>query len=100
MNKYHDTVLILPLPPSCIKVLLFNRLLCSIVFDFPLSKVGAYLKTPRYPIWVVCSESHFSVLFGLQRELLTNPDRGLEFDLYYYDGLANQQEEIRLTVCM
>lgn len=72
----------------------------SVVFDFPLYKVGAYLKTPRYPIWVVCSESHFSVLFALQRELLTNQDKGLEFDLYYYDGLANQQEEIRLTVCM
>lgn len=57
------------------------------------------MKTPHFPIWVVCSESHFSVLFGLQRELLTNPDRDLEFDLYYYDGLANQQEEIRLTVC-
>lgn len=62
------------------------------------SKVGAYLKTPRYPIWVVCSESHFSVLFGLQRELLTNEGGGMEFDLYYFDGLANQQEEIRLTV--
>lgn len=63
------------------------------------SKVGAYLKTPRYPIWVVCSESHFSVLFGLQRELFTNEGGGTEFDLYYFDGLANQQEEIRLTVC-
>lgn len=59
-------------------------------------KVGAYLKTPRYPIWLLCSESHFSVLFGLQRELLASQD---QFDLYYYDGLANQQEEIRLTVC-
>lgn len=58
--------------------------------------MGAYLKTPRYPIWLLCSESHFSVLFGLQRELLTSQD---QFDLYYYDGLANQQEEIRLTVC-
>lgn len=62
-------------------------------------EVGAYLKTPRYPIWLVCSESHFSVLFGLQRELLTSQDQSLQFDLYYYDGLANQQEEIRLTVC-
>ncbi|XP_058495019.1 probable ubiquitin carboxyl-terminal hydrolase MINDY-4 isoform X2 [Solea solea] len=33
-----------------------------------------------------------------KRELLTNLERSLEFDLYYYDGLANQQEEIRLTV--
>ncbi|XP_035032547.2 probable ubiquitin carboxyl-terminal hydrolase MINDY-4 [Hippoglossus stenolepis] len=72
--------------------------LLSLFEHYNICKVGAYMKTPRYPIWVVCSESHFSVLFGLQRELLTNPDRELEFDLYYYDGLANQQEEIRLTV--
>ncbi|XP_022605230.1 probable ubiquitin carboxyl-terminal hydrolase MINDY-4 isoform X1 [Seriola dumerili] len=72
--------------------------LLSLFEHYNICKVGAYLKTPHYPIWVVCSESHFSVLFGLQRELLTNPGKGLEFDLYYYDGLANQQEEIRLTV--
>ncbi|KAM6920911.1 putative ubiquitin carboxyl-terminal hydrolase MINDY-4 [Xenentodon cancila] len=70
----------------------------SLFEHYNVCEVGAYLKTPSYPIWVVCSESHFSVLFSLQRELLTNEDKGLEFDLYYYDGLANQQEEIRLTV--
>ncbi|KAG8003707.1 putative ubiquitin carboxyl-terminal hydrolase MINDY-4 [Nibea albiflora] len=72
--------------------------LLSLFEHYNICKVGAYLKTPCFPIWVVCSESHFSVLFGLQRELLTNQDKGLEFDLYYYDGLANQQEEIRLTI--
>ncbi|XP_041791689.1 probable ubiquitin carboxyl-terminal hydrolase MINDY-4 isoform X2 [Chelmon rostratus] len=72
--------------------------LLSLFEHYNICKVGASLKTPCYPIWVVCSESHFSVLFGLQRELLTNQDIGLEFDLYFYDGLANQQEEIRLTV--
>lgn len=73
-------------------------LLCVFLLHLAVlvSQVGAHLKTPRYPIWLLCSESHFSVLFGLQRELLTSPD---QFDLYYYDGLANQQEEIRLTVC-
>ncbi|XP_041646724.1 probable ubiquitin carboxyl-terminal hydrolase MINDY-4 [Cheilinus undulatus] len=72
--------------------------LLSLFEHYNICKVGPYLKTPRYPIWVVCSESHFSVLFGLQRELLTYQDKGLDFDLYYYDGLANQHEEIRLTV--
>ncbi|KAG7493458.1 hypothetical protein JOB18_009233 [Solea senegalensis] len=72
--------------------------LLSLFEHYNICKVGAYMKSPHYPIWVVCSESHFSVLFGLQRELLTNLERSLEFDLYYYDGLANQQEEIRLTV--
>uniref|UniRef100_A0A3Q3XN65 Ubiquitin carboxyl-terminal hydrolase MINDY n=1 Tax=Mola mola TaxID=94237 RepID=A0A3Q3XN65_MOLML len=74
--------------------------LLSLFEHYNICKVGAYLKTPCYPIWLVCSESHFSVLFGLQRALLTSQDKGLEFDLYYYDGLANQQEEIRLTVCI
>uniref|UniRef100_A0A3B5B5R6 Ubiquitin carboxyl-terminal hydrolase MINDY n=1 Tax=Stegastes partitus TaxID=144197 RepID=A0A3B5B5R6_9TELE len=73
--------------------------LLSLFEHYNICKVGAHLKTPCFPIWVVCSESHFSVLFGLQRELLTNEDRAPDFDLYYYDGLANQQEEIRLTVC-
>ncbi|XP_030583406.1 probable ubiquitin carboxyl-terminal hydrolase MINDY-4 isoform X2 [Archocentrus centrarchus] len=72
--------------------------LLSLFEHYNICKVGGYLKTPQYPIWVVCSESHFSVLFGLQRELLTNEDSGPDFDLYYFDGLANQQEEIRLTV--
>ena len=29
--------------------------------------VGNYLKTPVYPIWLVCAESHFTVLFGLHQ---------------------------------
>uniref|UniRef100_A0A3B4AEX9 Ubiquitin carboxyl-terminal hydrolase MINDY n=1 Tax=Periophthalmus magnuspinnatus TaxID=409849 RepID=A0A3B4AEX9_9GOBI len=76
--------------------------LCEIGFlslfeHYNICKVGSHLKTPRFPIWVVCSESHFSVLFGLQRELLISHQKGQEFDLYYYDGLSNQQEEIRLN---
>ncbi|GCB79541.1 hypothetical protein scyTo_0019561, partial [Scyliorhinus torazame] len=60
--------------------------------------VGSFLKTPKFPIWVVCSESHFSVLFGLKKELMSDWKFERRFDLYYYDGLANQQDEIRLTV--
>lgn len=60
--------------------------------------MGCFLKTPRFPIWVVCSESHFSVLFSLQAELLRDWRAERLFDLFYYDGLANQQEQIRLTV--
>eukprot|EP00057_Strongylocentrotus_purpuratus_P007696 XP_011662170.1 PREDICTED: protein FAM188B [Strongylocentrotus purpuratus] len=60
--------------------------------------VGTYYKTPRFPIWVVCSESHFSVLFSLKKELIGDWRMERHFDLYYYDGLAKQQEEIRLTV--
>ncbi|CAL8309940.1 unnamed protein product [Lota lota] len=73
--------------------------LLSLFEHHDICQVGSYLKTPVFPIWVVCSESHFSTLFGLQRELVTNQEGHREFDLYYYDGLANQQEEIRLSVC-
>ncbi|XP_018764694.2 probable ubiquitin carboxyl-terminal hydrolase MINDY-4 isoform X5 [Serinus canaria] len=62
------------------------------------TQVGCYLKTPKFPIWLVCSESHFSVLFCLEKDLLSDWKTGRRFDLYYYDGLANQDEEIRLTV--
>lgn len=62
--------------------------------------VGTYLKQPRVNIWVVCSESHYSVLFVADPRALE--DYTLEtrssVDLLYYDGLANQDEEIRLTV--
>ncbi|XP_057587892.1 probable ubiquitin carboxyl-terminal hydrolase MINDY-4 isoform X2 [Hippopotamus amphibius kiboko] len=70
----------------------------SLFEHYNVCQVGCFLKTPRFPIWVVCSESHFSVLFSLQLELLRDWRTERLFDLYYYDGLANQQEQIRLTV--
>ncbi|NXE07589.1 MINY4 hydrolase, partial [Lophotis ruficrista] len=72
--------------------------LLSLFEHYDVCQVGCYLKTPKYPIWLVCSESHFSVLFCLEKDLLGNWKMERRFDLYYYDGLANQEEEIRLTV--
>lgn len=43
------------------------------VFSFPertATKVGDRLKTPETPIWVVCSESHYSVLFSIDRSIV------------------------------
>lgn len=54
--------------------------------------VGKNLKNPKFPIWVICSESHYSLLF---QEINPRPD---ELNLFYYDGLANQEEIIRLTI--
>ena len=31
--------------------------------------VGSYFKRPERPIWVIASESHFSVLFGLSSDV-------------------------------
>ncbi|KFV12532.1 Protein FAM188B, partial [Tauraco erythrolophus] len=72
--------------------------LLSLFEHYDVCQVGCYLKTPKYPIWLVCSESHFSVLFSLEKDLLGDWKTEQRFDLYYYDGLANQEEEIRLTV--
>ncbi|XP_066573310.1 probable ubiquitin carboxyl-terminal hydrolase MINDY-4 [Amia ocellicauda] len=72
--------------------------LLSLFEHYNVCKVGSYLKTPKYPIWVICSESHFSVLFCTRKELMNDWRIERRFDLYYYDGLANQQEEIRLTI--
>lgn len=60
--------------------------------------VGSYFKQPVYPIWVICSESHYTVAWALETDATTTlPPSGI-FDLMYYDELANQKEEIRLTV--
>ncbi|CAM9618135.1 unnamed protein product, partial [Discosporangium mesarthrocarpum] len=48
-------------------------------------EVGKNLKSPETPLWVVCSESHYSVLFSATRRL--SP-----FDLFYYDQLGGQDE--------
>jgi len=67
--------------------------------------VGDRLKNPLEAVWLVCSESHFSVLFSARyhttREgshLLAFPLQGEAFDLFYYDGLARQEVPIRLSV--
>ncbi|XP_060638631.2 probable ubiquitin carboxyl-terminal hydrolase MINDY-4 [Anolis sagrei] len=72
--------------------------LLSLFEHYDVCQVGCYLKTPKFPIWLVCSESHFSVLFCLRKDLLGDWRTERRFDLYYYDGLANQQEEICLTI--
>ncbi|XP_060086073.1 probable ubiquitin carboxyl-terminal hydrolase MINDY-4 [Ylistrum balloti] len=72
--------------------------LLSLFEHYRSCQVGTYLKTPRFPIWVICSESHFSVLFSLNKELVSNWKAERRFDLFYYDGLARQQELIKLTI--
>lgn len=46
--------------------------LLSLFEHYKSCQVGTYLKTPRFPIWVVCSESHFSVLFCIKKELTSD----------------------------
>ena len=68
--------------------------LLSLFEHYGYIEVGAALKSPRYPIWLICSESHYTVLFATStRQISTR-----SFELFYYDELIQQQEEIRLTV--
>ena len=60
--------------------------------------VGDHLKSPSFPIWVICSESHFSVLFKCDiKDKSYSADRK-PLDLYYYDGLSKQDHLIKLTI--
>lgn len=70
--------------------------LLSLYEHYKSCKVGSYYKDPKYPIWIVLSESHFSVLFSKSFLALAPEDE--KFDLFYYDGLNKQEEEVRLTI--
>ena len=65
----------------------------SLFEHYQSCKIGDNYKSPKYPVWVVCSESHFSVLYAKKQPL-----GDAVFDLFYYDGLANHDEEIKLTI--
>lgn len=63
----------------------------------------SHLKSPRLPIWVVCAESHFTILFAADQQnalIALEDESGAEkpFDLLYYDELANQQQVYLLTI--
>lgn len=56
-------------------------------------QVGNNLKNAVFPIWIIYSESHYSVLFATSKTLSKEI-----FDLYYYDELGNQNEQYRISV--
>ena len=63
-------------------------------------EVGENYKKPVLPIWIVCSESHYSILFSCNFALTTQQITATSrpFDLIYYDELAKQADDIILTV--
>ncbi|XP_030601001.1 inactive ubiquitin carboxyl-terminal hydrolase MINDY-4B [Archocentrus centrarchus] len=63
-----------------------------------LPQVGSMLKTPRFPVWVCCINSSHSVLFGVNRSLLSDWKMEHLFQLYYYNGQSSQTATARLTV--
>ena len=43
--------------------------LLSLFEHYQSTTVGEHLKTPAFPVWLVCSESHFSVLWRVMQNL-------------------------------
>lgn len=69
----------------------------SLFEAFKCIEVGSRYKGPSCPVWVVCAESHYSVLFAADGG--TDPkDSDQVAELYYFDQLARQSERIHLTV--
>ena len=71
--------------PSCL------RTLCGML------QVGPSLKRPEIPVWVVCSESHFTVLFAQDSRPLRD---AVPFDLFFYDELANMEVRVAVRRCV
>ena len=62
--------------------------LLSLFEHYKSCSVGSHLKSPLYPVWLVCSESHFTTLWAGQ------PADSNQ--LYYYDGLAGNSSSIAI----
>ncbi len=62
--------------------------------------VGKNLKSPKYPIWIICKEYHYSLVFS--NLMACSSDEGSKelkkFDVIFYDGLHHHKEFIRLTI--
>lgn len=72
-----------------------------------LLTVGGYGKSPTFPVWVINHESHYTTLFmkadrraDIQQGLVRGFTPNVAFDVFFWDQLGGQGEEIRLTVTL
>ncbi|XP_056138909.1 inactive ubiquitin carboxyl-terminal hydrolase MINDY-4B [Lampris incognitus] len=63
-----------------------------------LPQVGSMLKTPRFPVWVCSVNGTYSVLFSLNRSLLSDWRMEHLFQLYFYNGQPTQRTTATLTI--
>ncbi|TPX38255.1 hypothetical protein SmJEL517_g00032 [Synchytrium microbalum] len=70
----------------------------SLFEHYDSMKVGSHFKNPSLPIFIICSESHYTVLFATERNTLEKASRKFPIDVFYYDQLAGMSEETRLTL--
>lgn len=60
-------------------------------------EVGNHLKTPYFPIWVICKEFHYSVIFANDSRVNEKNDIK-KFDLIYYDELTATTDPLVITL--
>ncbi|CAD8084678.1 unnamed protein product [Paramecium primaurelia] len=74
----------------------------TIFEHFQYLEVGKNLKEPLLPIWVICKEYHYSVIFGCNNDVIQDKpylkNNLKEFDLVFYDGLNNPDDLIIITI--
>ncbi|CAD8166019.1 unnamed protein product [Paramecium octaurelia] len=74
----------------------------TIFEHFQYLEVGKNLKEPLLPIWVICKEYHYSVIFGCNNDVIQDKpylkNNLKEFDLVFYDGLNNSDDLIIITI--
>jgi len=69
----------------------------SLFEAFKCIEVGSRYKGPVSPVWVVCAESHYTTLFAVE-QTVDAKDSEVPVNLYYFDQLARQSEQIKLSV--
>jgi hypothetical protein len=63
-------------------------------------EVGSNLKNPNSAVWVVCSESHYSILFsfgGNASNVSAALSGGVQH-VYYYDPLGKQEDVYKISI--
>ena len=63
---------------------------------FGYVSAGELYKKPDVNVWVICSESHYTVLFTMEKK--EDLDQKMVLELYFYDELASQENLYHLTV--
>jgi len=61
-------------------------------------QVGTFMKTPKFPVWLVQIDEHYTVLYCPNKELVNDWKAERHFDLFYYDALSKSDENIRLSI--
>ncbi|CAF0916486.1 unnamed protein product [Adineta ricciae] len=61
-------------------------------------EVGSMLRTPKIPVWLICLNRRYAVLFSTNINLLNNWIYENYFQLHVYTGLKNQEGPCLLSI--